>query len=103
MRGVDGRCRDAVRDSIGQPLAALAFFKGEPAVALASAVGSELAVQDLQLHGGDRVWRISLAPSADGGFVCAGRDITPEAAALAARDAAENAATADRGAIPTGC
>ena len=84
---------DALRHGIGQPLlTALGPRLESGAVGeIAAALRQRAPLRDLLVRIDDRTWRISLLPEASGGFVCAGRDVTGEAAALALRDAAESA------------
>ena len=88
-----GTAPDAVRDSVGQPLLTALGPQRETGGAgeIAAALQQRMARDDIQVRMSDRTYRISLAPQANGGFVCSGRDVTTEATALAARDAAETA------------
>jgi len=61
---------------------------------LAAGLQQRTAVHDLRVAMDGRTWRVGLTPDDEGGFACAGRDMTDEAAALESRDAAE-AALAD--------
>jgi len=83
----------ALRQVIGQPLLTALGGQGGSAAAdeIAAALRQRTSVHDIRVRIDDRSWRISLAPEESGGFVCAGRDVTGEAAALALRDAAESA------------
>jgi signal transduction histidine kinase/CheY-like chemotaxis protein len=88
-----GNLPDAVRDSVGQPLLAVLGPQREfgGAGELAAALQQRLPRNDIRVRLDDRIWHIALTPENHGGFVCTGRDVTGEAAALAARDAAETA------------
>lgn len=82
----------ALRQGIGQKLLTALGGQDETAAdEIAAALRQRTSVHDIQVRVDDRFWRISLAPEASGGFVCAGREVTGEAAALELRDAAETA------------
>jgi signal transduction histidine kinase/CheY-like chemotaxis protein len=88
-----GSLPDMLRRSIGRPLLPVPGAHDECSAAseIAAAVQRRTSLKDVQVPIGDRVWRISLVPAADDGFVCTGRDVTGETTALALRDAAEAA------------
>jgi signal transduction histidine kinase/CheY-like chemotaxis protein len=88
-----GNPPDAVRDSIGQPLLTALGPQRKTGAAgeIAAALQQRASRNDIEVRLDDRAWRISLAPEKGGGFICTGRDMTGEAAALASRNAAETA------------
>ncbi|MGA3399561.1 MAG: response regulator [Acetobacteraceae bacterium] len=88
-----GNPPEALRDSVGQPLLTALGPQRESGAAgeIAAALQQRTSLKDIQVRLDDRVWRIALVPESSGGFVCTGRDMTGEAAALALRDAAETA------------
>jgi len=88
-----GNLPDALRDGVGQPLLTALGPQREAGAAgdIAAALQRRATLTGVQVRLDDKIWRLTLVPEKAGGFVCTGRDMTGEAAALAARDAAETA------------
>ena len=93
VRTAHGALPAPLPDAIGQRLLPALGLPEEAGAGaeLAAALQRRVAIQDLRVAMGGRMWRIALTPGEEGGFFCAGRDITDEAAALDSRDAAEAA------------
>jgi signal transduction histidine kinase/DNA-binding response OmpR family regulator len=94
-----GNPPDALRDGIGRPLLTVLQLPPESAAfdGIATALRERTLLNDTQVRIDDQTWRISLVLEPGGGFMCSGRDMTGEAAALALRDAAESALAEARG------
>jgi signal transduction histidine kinase/CheY-like chemotaxis protein len=80
----------------GQPLAAAIGLAGNAAAGFAAALRERTAWHDARVCFDYRTWRITLTPGEAGGFVCSGRDVTAEAEADAARQAAQDAMAESR-------
>jgi signal transduction histidine kinase/CheY-like chemotaxis protein len=85
VRTVYGFAPDQLRDAIGQPLpTALGLVPSQDAgQRIAEALDAHLCQDDIQIAlssetGTDRVHRLRIEPVPDGGYVCAGRDVTVE-------------------------
>ena len=93
IRAAHGALPVPLRDAIGHELLPNLGLPEESgrAAELAAGLQQRSVVENQRVAMDGRTWRIALTPEDDGGFVCAGRDVTGEAVALESRDAAETA------------